>query len=139
MPLKNRIRHIRERHNWTAKELAEKIGTTEQQICRLETGNRKLTVEWLLRVCAALDVSADEIVDLPVKGINKASADPVLVDSIVGFLIEACDKARIKPTKKQMGLWTTFLFRAALELNLNLKQTRGLARLLVKAINMQEG
>lgn len=133
MAHKNRIRQIRERLGWTARELAEKVGTTEQQICRLETGTRKLTVEWLLSLCGAMDVTADELVDLPVKGIDKASADPVLVDSVVGFLIEACDKFKVKANKKQMGRWTTFIFKAVLDLNLNFRQTRGLANLLVKS------
>jgi transcriptional regulator with XRE-family HTH domain len=133
MALKNRIRPIRERLGWTAKALAEKIGTTEQQICRLETGERKLSVEWLLSVCGALDVTADEIVDLPVKGIDKANADPVLIDSVVGFLIEACDKFKAKADKRQMAKWTTLVFTAVIELSLNVRQTRGLANLIVKS------
>ena len=133
MALKNRIRQIRERQGLTAKTLAEKIDTTEQQICRLETGERRLTVEWLLLVCGALNVTADEIVDLPIKGIDKAKADPVLVDSIVGFLIEACEKFKVKATKRQTAEWTTFVFTAVVELDLNFKQTRGLANLVVKS------
>jgi transcriptional regulator with XRE-family HTH domain len=133
MAPKNRIRQIRERLGWTAKELAQKVGTTEQQICRLETGNRKLTVEWLLSLCGAMDVSADELVALPVKGIDKASTDPVLTDSVIGFIIEACDKAKIKASKKQMGQWSTFVIKAVLELDLNFRQTRGLANLLAKS------
>jgi transcriptional regulator with XRE-family HTH domain len=133
MVRKNRIRQIRERLGWTAKELAEKIDTTEQQVCRLETGARKLTVEWLLRLCGAMDVTADELVDLPVKGIDKANTDPVLVDSVVGFLMEASNKAKAKASRKQMAEWSTFVVKAALELNLNFRQTRGLANLLVKS------
>jgi len=133
MAFSNRIRQTRESRGWTAKALAQKVGTTEQQICRLETGERKLTVEWLLSVCGALDVTADEIVDIPVRGIKKASADPVLIDTVVGFLIDACDKFKVKFEKRQMSKWITFLFTSVIELDLNVKQTRGLADLVIKS------
>ncbi len=133
MKIKNRIRQVRENLNWTAKELAEKIGTTEVQIGRLETGKRKLTLEWLLRLCGAMDVTADELVDIPVKGIDKAKCDPTLLDSAVGFLLDACERHKVKPDSKDIAKWTTLIYNDAVELHLNVTQTKGLANTLVKA------
>jgi transcriptional regulator with XRE-family HTH domain len=36
-------------------ELADSLGTTNQQISHLELGKRQLTVDWLRRLAAALD------------------------------------------------------------------------------------
>ena len=130
---KNNIRPLREKRGMTAKELAKKARTTEVQICRLETGQRKLTVDWLLRICGALDVTADEIVDIPVRGINKNQCDPVLLDSAIGFLLEACDHYKVKPNNKDIAKWTTLIYNDAVDLHLNVTQTRGLANTLVKA------
>jgi transcriptional regulator with XRE-family HTH domain len=131
--INNRLRSVRESHDLTAKQVAEKVGTTEVQICRLETGERKLTVDWLLRLCGALDVTADEIVDIPVKGINKTECDPTLLDSAIGFLLEACDRYKVKPNSKDLAKWTTLMYNDAVNLHLNVKQTRGLADTLVRA------
>jgi len=131
--MKNKLREVRERLNMTAAQLAKKVGTTEVQICRLETDKRKLTVDWLLRLCGAMDVTADEIVDIPVKGINKTKCDPVLLDSAVGFLLEACERHNVKPNSKDIARWTTLIYNDAVSLHLNVKQTRGLATTLVKA------
>ena len=131
--MKNKLKLLRQNLNLTAKALAEKVGTTEVQICRLENDQRKMTVDWLLRLCGAMDVTADEIVDIPVKGINKSKCDPVLLDSAVGFLLEACDRHKVKPESKSIAKWTTLIYNDAVDLHLNVKQTRGLANTLVKA------
>jgi transcriptional regulator with XRE-family HTH domain len=136
--MKNKLKLVRERLNLTAKALAEKVGTTEVQICRLETSKRKMTVEWLLRLCGAMDVTADEIVDIPVKGINKIKCDPVLLDSAIGFLLEACDRYKVKPDSKSISKWTTLIYNDAVDLHLNVTQTRGLANTLVKASKKDE-
>lgn len=59
----NRIRQIRESLGVTADDLAEQVGTTGVTIRRLETGARKLTVEWMQKIAAALGVSPSDLLE----------------------------------------------------------------------------
>jgi transcriptional regulator with XRE-family HTH domain len=65
--MKNKLKDLRKKLNLTLQEVADKVGTSNVQISRFETGKRKLSLDWLLRLCEALGVTADEIVDLPLK------------------------------------------------------------------------
>lgn len=53
----NCLRKIRTEKGLTQKDVAEAVGTTANQISRLENGNRKLAPEWLERLSVALDCS----------------------------------------------------------------------------------
>ncbi|MEV8518547.1 helix-turn-helix transcriptional regulator [Dyella marensis] len=53
--MNNRIRHIRELNGLSLEDLARAAGTTNQQVSLLETGKRRLTVEWLFKLAGALD------------------------------------------------------------------------------------
>lgn len=50
----NRIRALREARGLSLEALAVLVGTTNQQISHLETGKRRLTVDWLSRLGEAL-------------------------------------------------------------------------------------
>ena len=50
----DRIRAQRELRGWKQEDLAAAVGTTGQQISRLETGARQLTEKWLSRLARAL-------------------------------------------------------------------------------------
>ena len=50
----NRIRALREARGLSLEALAVLVGTTNQQISNLETGKRRLTVDWLSRLGEAL-------------------------------------------------------------------------------------
>lgn len=54
--LRNRIRSLREARGWSQSELARRVGTSQVEISRLETGERKLTEDWMRRLANALDV-----------------------------------------------------------------------------------
>jgi transcriptional regulator with XRE-family HTH domain len=62
-----RIREVRKGKGLTLLEVAERCvpPTTAQTIGRLETGTRTVSVGWLNRIAAALDVEAAELVTLP--------------------------------------------------------------------------
>ncbi|MFT3968043.1 MAG: helix-turn-helix transcriptional regulator [Sphingobium sp.] len=62
-----RIRDVRKAKGLTLEEVASRCvpPTTAQTIGRLETGTRTVSVKWLNRIAAALDVSAADLVDLP--------------------------------------------------------------------------
>jgi transcriptional regulator with XRE-family HTH domain len=62
-----RIRDVRKAKGLTLEDVAARCDpqTTAQTIGRLETGTRTVSVKWLNRIAAALDVAASDLVDLP--------------------------------------------------------------------------
>ena len=58
----------------TQEELAEKINVSTQMISNLETGKKAIRPENLLKICVALDVSADYLLTGAERG---ASSDPI--------------------------------------------------------------
>lgn len=50
----NNIRVFRQKKQWTLQQLAEACGTTRSQIDKLEKGQRRLTVEWMVRLAKPL-------------------------------------------------------------------------------------
>ena len=127
-----KIQDLREDRGWTQEQLAAIVGTTGPQINRLEKGQRKLTVEWLLRLCAAFDVSADKIVNIPMPKKIVSTSDPAMLGAVVGWLIEACDKYKFKPDSKEIGKWASYVYGDVVEKDLNFKEARELAFHLAK-------
>ncbi|PKB25112.1 Xre family transcriptional regulator [Novosphingobium kunmingense] len=60
----NRIRHIRREKGLTLADVAARCSppTTAQTIGRLETGTRQLSLTWMNRIAAALDVESELLV-----------------------------------------------------------------------------
>jgi len=54
-------------------ELAERVGTTIQQLSRLEIGQRRLTVDWLTRLAKALECDRSDL--LPSEDIFEPGSD----------------------------------------------------------------
>lgn len=64
--MKSRIREIRKGKGLTLSDLADRIRpekTTAQTIGRLETGARKMTLDWLEKIAIALEVHPAELLD----------------------------------------------------------------------------
>lgn len=53
---KNRIREFRQKLGLTAKNLAERVDTTEATISRIESGKQSLSQAWLQKISQALGV-----------------------------------------------------------------------------------
>ncbi len=53
--MSNRIRDLRKQNGLSQQELAQRIGTTGQQVGHLEAGRRKLTQNWMERLAQGLD------------------------------------------------------------------------------------
>lgn len=53
--MENRIKELRRARGLTLQKLAERAGTTNQQISRLERGERRLTTDWMERLGNALE------------------------------------------------------------------------------------
>lgn len=65
----NRIRALREAAGWSRKALAEMIGTTPNQLVKLENGDRRLSDHWADRLARPLGIQAYELMmpeDVPV-------------------------------------------------------------------------
>ncbi len=74
----NRIAELREKKKLSQEELAELVGTSGQQIGRLEKGTRKLTTEWMDRLAPALGVRARDLMgdhQVPIVGYVGAGAE----------------------------------------------------------------
>lgn len=61
MTVGERILAAREGRGWKRPELARRMGTTPQQIERLEKGQRRMSEEWLHRAADALELSPAEL------------------------------------------------------------------------------
>lgn len=129
----NNIKAVREARNLTQEALAQKLGTSKAQVNRLEKSVRKLTVEWLLRICGALDASADEIVDLPLsKKVGGRKADQALMGTILGAIFEAAEKLGVDVGRQELIDWSNYVYTEALDGGLNHRQTVDLAAHVVK-------
>jgi transcriptional regulator with XRE-family HTH domain len=62
-PLTNRLQALREARGLTLRDLAALVGTSNQQLNKLELGKRQLTTAWLSRLAAALRCHPWEIVE----------------------------------------------------------------------------
>lgn len=60
----NRIKHWRKKRGLSGAEVARRIGTSQPNFYRLESGQQQLTVELMRRLAAALDISPIDL--LPV-------------------------------------------------------------------------
>lgn len=60
-PFPNFIKAARKNNGITAKQLADKIGTTEATMSRLESGKQSLSQDWLLKISDALGIEVFEL------------------------------------------------------------------------------
>lgn len=58
------IRELRQRAGWSQERLAQRIGTTNQQVSNLETGKIDLSVRWIRQLTKEFGVSADTLLGL---------------------------------------------------------------------------
>lgn len=82
----NRIREFRQARGWTLQQLADAAGTTKSQIDKLEKGERRLTVDWLMRLAPHLDCDPRDILQIQAQHIS-ASPPPAPLSSFNGSLL----------------------------------------------------
>lgn len=87
----NRIRELREMAGLTVDELAARANTSSPQIRRLETGARRLTVDWMNRIAHALECSPT---DLLVHAVISQAVDEVEVAPVGLGSLDAAIKRR---------------------------------------------
>lgn len=59
--MENRLRHWRGLRGLTLEQLAAAAGTSHQQILRLERGERRLTLDWMVRLAGPLGVEPRDL------------------------------------------------------------------------------
>jgi transcriptional regulator with XRE-family HTH domain len=59
--MQNRILELRKERGLTLADLAVKVGSTAQQIGRLEKGERRLTTDWMEKIALALDILPEDL------------------------------------------------------------------------------
>lgn len=64
MSIGERLKAAREKAGITQRQLAEKIGVTQKDICRWEKGERTPSLIRFSELCKSLDVSADKILNI---------------------------------------------------------------------------
>ncbi|MEV6300104.1 XRE family transcriptional regulator [Actinoplanes sp. NPDC051861] len=72
-----RLRELRQRREITLAQLSETTGISVSTLSRLESGTRKPTLELLLPLARAYQVSLDELVDAPETGDPRVRARPI--------------------------------------------------------------
>ena len=72
-----RLRALRQRRDTTLAQLADATGISVSTLSRLESGGRKPTLELLLPLARAHQVSLDELVDAPATGDPRVHARPI--------------------------------------------------------------
>ncbi|HEV7283443.1 MAG TPA: helix-turn-helix domain-containing protein [Kaistia sp.] len=60
--MKIRLREIRQERGLTLEQLAQLVGTSNQQISMLEQGKRRLTADWMRKLSKALGVNLEELI-----------------------------------------------------------------------------
>ena len=78
----NRIKEWRLKKSWTLQTLADAIGTSKSQIDKLEKGERRLTIDWMLRLAGALECEPLDLVTNEDTAKNKPAPTQSIYDLI---------------------------------------------------------
>lgn len=82
MAIGDQIARLREARGWKRPELARLMGTSTQQIERLEKGQRKVNEDWIARAAAALEVEPSQLMtDDPAPIAPTQNAQPFKYDA----------------------------------------------------------
>ncbi|MFY9288166.1 MAG: helix-turn-helix transcriptional regulator [Alphaproteobacteria bacterium] len=134
--LKNNIEKLCRERDIAFRQLGKAVGLSAPQIGRVISGETKLTVELLLRISATLKVDPNDVIDVPISKKMKSSCDATLLGSIIGWLLEASAKHRIKLSRRDLGKYASFVYKEAVEEPLSLRETKYLAFATLKSLKI---
>ncbi|MDR3560891.1 MAG: helix-turn-helix transcriptional regulator [Negativicutes bacterium] len=135
---KNRVTGLREERGLTKRALAKMIGTSAPHMGRLESGETPLDLDWATKIAAALNVSVNDVIDLPIDRKITADCDDALLGSTIGWLLEASERMKVKLSRQDLSHWAGYVYKGAVEQSLNYRQTEFLAATIVKVIQRAE-
>lgn len=101
----NRLRQIREEKNLTQEYVARKANTSSQQIGKLEKDERRLTVDWLIRLSPALGCSPVEVVPELLGGLQLPPKDDRTVHVAIINATACCGNGIENETENVVGFW----------------------------------
>ena len=78
----NNIRTFRQSKNWTLQNLADAASTSKSQIDKLEKGERRLTVEWMVRLAKPLGCDPRDLLGGPFALRQDKNAAPQQTDTL---------------------------------------------------------
>jgi len=128
----NNIEKLCKERGISARQLAKKIEISPPQMSRLINGQAVLSIKWLLKIAAALEVQPTDIVELPMNKKFIAKCDAALLGSIIGWLLEASAQFKVVLSKEQLSNLTSFIYNEVAERGLNFNETRHLTFAAVK-------
>jgi DNA-binding Xre family transcriptional regulator len=88
----NRIKEMRKAAGLSSDALGERIGMSGAQVRRLETGARRLTVDWMTRIAEALECAPADLISIP------TTAD-ISGRELAAFLTTWATKHDLKPSE----------------------------------------
>lgn len=113
MPLGERIKQLRKEHGWSQAELGERIGTDSQRISRYENERITPSIDALIRLATALDVSIDYLLIEGAPRQPLTTLDPTLAEHVTA-IAELDDEDRTAILRILDGLITKNRIRTAL-------------------------
>jgi len=84
----NNIEALREQRGWKRPELARRMGTSPQQVERLEKAQRRLTTDWIDKAAAALEVTPSEIIGEMPGALAPMADQPIARSADAGEMVE---------------------------------------------------
>ena len=105
MSVPNRIAELRKGRNLSRQKMAEMVGTSVEQVRRLEVGERRLSDVWIERIAAALDIPPQELISesrLPTEDELQKMIDLALREVPIGATRE--DQLRIVASNLRVQL-----------------------------------
>lgn len=113
MAVGNNIEALREERGWKRPKLAALMGTTPQQVERLEKGQRKLSLEWIEKAAAAFQVDAARIIAAQhVPGSGTATPEHLPASSLPSTLDDFAAEhglALVEQVDLALGMGATYL------------------------------
>ena len=89
-----RVRKYRKACRLSQEELAEKVGISTTHMSHIETGNTKLSLQVLVDLSAALEISTDTLLS------DAPSESKEMINGEIAEILESCTAAEIKAIKE---------------------------------------
>ena len=99
--MQNNIGFLRKKNGLSMQELADTVGTSQQQIDRLEKGQRKLTAEWMDKLSKALNCKPAELIDFSSKPAATSKVEIAVAKVIGAIETKFSNMVREFPTDEQ--------------------------------------
>ena len=112
----SKIRDIRQAKGLTVNNLADKIGEDYQKVGRIERGQRRLTIDYLMKVSKALEIPVEDFFSQKNQGAEKEGGQAALdlLNEIV-ILIEEKSSQFPKLDAKTKGKFISKLYELVLK------------------------